>query len=35
MTQATQSQQKGIMMSEAALAQVNYLREKEGKDLCL
>lgn len=35
MTQATQSQQKGIMMSEAALAQVNSLREKEGKDLCL
>lgn len=35
MTQATQSQSKGIMMSEAALQHVLSLRNKMGKDLCL
>ena len=35
MTQATQSQQKGILMSESAIKQVLFLREKQGKDLCL
>ncbi|MGB3509212.1 MAG: iron-sulfur cluster assembly accessory protein [Microcoleaceae cyanobacterium] len=35
MTQTTQSQQKGIMMSESAIKQVRFLREKQGKDLCL
>lgn len=35
MTQATQSQQRGILMTDAALRQVLALREKQGKDLCL
>ncbi len=35
MTQATQSQQRGIQMTEAALQQVKSLRQKQGKDLCL
>ncbi|MFQ4143165.1 iron-sulfur cluster assembly accessory protein [Chlorogloeopsis sp. ULAP02] len=36
MTQATQSSQKGIQLSEAALRQVKLLQEKQaGKDLCL
>ncbi len=35
MIEATQSQEKGIMMSETALKQVLLLREKQGKDLCL
>ncbi|MDJ0736180.1 MAG: iron-sulfur cluster assembly accessory protein [Nostocaceae cyanobacterium] len=35
MTQATQSQQKGILLSAAALQQVKSLQEKQGKDLCL
>jgi iron-sulfur cluster assembly protein len=35
MTQATQSQKRGIQMTEAALQQVKSLREKQGKDLCL
>jgi iron-sulfur cluster assembly protein len=35
MTQATQSQQRGILMSESALKQVLALREQQGKDLCL
>ncbi len=35
MTQATQSPQRGIQMSEAALKHVLFLREKQGKDLCL
>ncbi len=36
MTQATQSQQRGIQMTEAALKHVLFLREKQGnKDLCL
>jgi iron-sulfur cluster assembly protein len=35
MTQATQPQQRGILMSEAALKHVLELREKQGKDLCL
>lgn len=34
MAQAT-SQQRGIQMTEAALRQVLFLREKQGKDLCL
>ncbi len=34
MTQATQSQQ-GIMMTDAALAHVLALKEKQGDDLCL
>ncbi len=35
MTLATQSQKRGIQMSEAALRQVLFLREKQGKDLCM
>ncbi|MBD2432066.1 MULTISPECIES: HesB/IscA family protein [Fischerella] len=36
MTQATQSSQRGIQLSEAALRQVKLLQEKQGgKDLCL
>lgn len=35
MTQATQSQQRGILMSESALSHVLALREKQGTDLCL
>ena len=35
MTPATQSQQRGIQMSEAAVRQVRFLREKQGQDLCL
>ena len=35
MTQTTQSQKKGIIMSEAAVKQVLFLRETQGKDLCL
>ena len=35
MTQATQSQTKGIQMTEAALKHVLSLRDKQGKDLCL
>ncbi|MEM9924032.1 MAG: iron-sulfur cluster assembly accessory protein [Cyanobacteria bacterium P01_D01_bin.50] len=35
MTQATQSQERGIQMSEAALRQVKLLQEKQEKDLCL
>ncbi|HEY9876702.1 MAG TPA: iron-sulfur cluster assembly accessory protein [Candidatus Obscuribacterales bacterium] len=35
MTQATQSQKKGVLMTEAALQHVLALRDKQGKDLCL
>lgn len=36
MTQAIQSSQRGIQLSEAALRQVKLLQEKQGgKDLCL
>lgn len=35
MTQAVESQKKGILMSDAAMKQVLFLREKQGKDLCL
>lgn len=35
MTSATQSQQRGIQLTDAALRQVQFLREKQGKDLCL
>ena len=35
MTQATQPQQKGILLSEAALQQVKLLRDQQGSDLCL
>ena len=35
MTQATQSQQRSIQMSDAALKHVLLLREKQGVDLCL
>lgn len=35
MTQATQSQQRGIQLSETALRQVKALRDKQDKDLCL
>lgn len=35
MTQATQSQTKGIQMTETALKHVLSLRDKQGKDLCL
>lgn len=35
MTQATQSLQRGIQLSEAALRQVKFLRDQQGQDLCL
>lgn len=35
MTQATQPQQKGILLTENALKHVLALRDKQGKDLCL
>lgn len=35
MSSATQSQQRGIQITESALRQVMFLREKQGKDLCL
>jgi iron-sulfur cluster assembly protein len=35
MTQATQPQQRGIIVTESALRQVLSLQEKQGKDLCL
>uniref|UniRef100_A0A832M408 Iron-sulfur cluster assembly accessory protein n=1 Tax=Oscillatoriales cyanobacterium SpSt-402 TaxID=2282168 RepID=A0A832M408_9CYAN len=35
MTQATQAQQRGIQMTDAALNHVLMLREKQGTDLCL
>ncbi|MGH1395277.1 MAG: HesB/IscA family protein [Trichormus sp.] len=35
MTQVTQSQQRGIQLSQAALSQVKSLQEKQGQDLCL
>lgn len=35
MTVATQPQQRGIQMTESALNQVKFLREKQGQDLCL
>lgn len=35
MTQATPTQQRGIQLSEAALQHVRFLRDKQGKDLCL
>ena len=35
MTQTTQTQERGIMLSEAALRQVKALQAQQGKDLCL
>ncbi|MEA5535306.1 iron-sulfur cluster assembly accessory protein [Crocosphaera sp. XPORK-15E] len=35
MTQATQTQSKGIQLTETALNHVLMLREQQGKDLCL
>lgn len=35
MTQATQPQQKGILLTETALKHVLMLREQQGEDLCL
>lgn len=35
MTQATETQAKGILLSEAALKHVMMLRDQQGKDLCL
>jgi iron-sulfur cluster assembly protein len=35
MTEATQSQQRGIMMTDNALKHVLELRHKQGTDLCL
>ncbi|MDY6898617.1 MAG: iron-sulfur cluster assembly accessory protein [Cyanobacteriota bacterium] len=35
MTQVTESQKRGILLSEAALQQVKLLQEKQGKELCL
>ncbi|MBD2593951.1 hypothetical protein BCD64_03910 [Nostoc sp. MBR 210] len=35
MTQATQPQQRGILLSEAALRQVKLLQAQQGQDLCL
>ncbi|MDJ1170651.1 iron-sulfur cluster assembly accessory protein [Roseofilum sp. BLCC_M154] len=35
MTQTIESSKRGIMMTDAALKQVQFLREKQGNDLCL
>ena len=35
MTQATQTQSKGIQLTETALKHVLLLREQQGTDLCL
>lgn len=35
MVQTTQSQTRGIQMTDAAIKQVLMLREQQGKDLCL
>jgi iron-sulfur cluster assembly protein len=35
MTQATQTQQRGILLSVSALRQVKSLQDKQGQDLCL
>lgn len=35
MTQATQTPTQGVQMTESAIKQVQFLREKQGKDLCL
>lgn len=35
MTQATQTQERGILLSEAALRQVKSLQAQQGQDLCL
>lgn len=35
MTQATESKQRGIQLSQTALRQVKLLQEKQAKDLCL
>jgi iron-sulfur cluster assembly protein len=35
MTSATQSQLRGIQLTDAAVRQILFLREKQGKDLCL
>jgi iron-sulfur cluster assembly protein len=35
MSSATQLQQRGIQLTDSALRQVQFLREKQGKDLCL
>ncbi|MBD1937668.1 iron-sulfur cluster assembly accessory protein [Microcoleus sp. FACHB-68] len=35
MTQATQSQQRGIQITETALQQVKSLQQSQGKELCL
>lgn len=35
MTQAATTASRGIMMTDSAIAQVQALREKQGKDLCL
>ncbi len=35
MTQAVQSQQQGILMTDTALKHVLELRQKQGQDLCL
>ncbi|HAN73731.1 MAG TPA: iron-sulfur cluster assembly accessory protein [Planktothrix sp. UBA8407] len=35
MTQATQAPAQGVQMTESAIKQVQFLREKQGKDLCL
>jgi len=35
MTQTMESSKRGIMMTDAALKQVQFLREKQGDDLCL
>jgi len=35
MTQTTQTQQRGILLSVSALQQVKSLQDKQGQDLCL
>ncbi|HEY9300899.1 MAG TPA: iron-sulfur cluster assembly accessory protein [Phormidium sp.] len=35
MSTATQSQQRGLQVTDGALAQIKLLRDKQGQDLCL
>jgi iron-sulfur cluster assembly protein len=35
MTQTIETSKRGIMMTDAALKQVQFLREKQGNELCL
>ena len=35
MTSATQSQQRGIQLTQADLQHISFLRDRQGQDLCL